>query len=156
MKAKGVDLTKLDFVVMSHRHTDHMSGLNYLLTINPKVKIYAPKENFGVFGFSLPGSFYRQDESLPAEIRYYDGEPPQTMRFGTPGRGAVSTWSKRRPRCARVHLISLGATGTQELRELSLAVDTPDGVVLVVGCAHPGIQKIVEAATTRAETSACT
>ena len=30
---------------------------------------------------------------------------------------------------------------------MSLAVNTADGVVLVVGCAHPGIEKIVEAAT---------
>jgi 7,8-dihydropterin-6-yl-methyl-4-(beta-D-ribofuranosyl)aminobenzene 5'-phosphate synthase len=34
------------------------------------------------------------------------------------------------------------------LKELSLAVNTADGVVLVVGCAHPGIEKIVEAAKT--------
>jgi 7,8-dihydropterin-6-yl-methyl-4-(beta-D-ribofuranosyl)aminobenzene 5'-phosphate synthase len=30
---------------------------------------------------------------------------------------------------------------------LSLAVNTSDGIVLVVGCSHPGIEKIVEAAT---------
>jgi 7,8-dihydropterin-6-yl-methyl-4-(beta-D-ribofuranosyl)aminobenzene 5'-phosphate synthase len=54
-KAKGADLSKLDFVVMSHRHGDHMGGLDYLLSVNPKVKVYAPKENFGVYGFSLPG-----------------------------------------------------------------------------------------------------
>ena len=42
-KAKGVDLTNLDFVVMSHRHGDHMGGLTYLLKVNPTVKIYAPK-----------------------------------------------------------------------------------------------------------------
>ena len=35
-----------------------------------------------------------------------------------------------------------------ELKELSLAINTPDGVVLVVGCSHPGIDKIVEAAAT--------
>jgi metal-dependent hydrolase (beta-lactamase superfamily II) len=29
---------------MSHRHGDHMGGLAYLLKVNPKVKIYAPKE----------------------------------------------------------------------------------------------------------------
>jgi len=40
------------------------------------------------------------------------------------------------------------APGTRELKELSLAINTPDGLVLVVGCSHPGIDKIVEAATT--------
>jgi 7,8-dihydropterin-6-yl-methyl-4-(beta-D-ribofuranosyl)aminobenzene 5'-phosphate synthase len=30
--------------------------------------------------------------------------------------------------------------------EVSLAIDTPDGIVLVVGCSHPTIEKIVEAA----------
>jgi 7,8-dihydropterin-6-yl-methyl-4-(beta-D-ribofuranosyl)aminobenzene 5'-phosphate synthase len=35
--------------------------------------------------------------------------------------------------------------GTLELRELSLAINTPDGMVVVVGCSHPGIDKIVEA-----------
>jgi len=38
--------------------------------------------------------------------------------------------------------------GTLELRELSLAINTPDGMVIVVGCSHPGIEKIVEAAGT--------
>ncbi len=66
-KAKGVDLTKLDFVVMSHRHGDHMGGLTYLLKVNPTVKIYAPKEGFGVYGADLPSSFYRKDTSLPPE-----------------------------------------------------------------------------------------
>jgi metal-dependent hydrolase (beta-lactamase superfamily II) len=36
VKAKGVDLTRLDFVVLSHRHGDHMGGLTYLLSVNPK------------------------------------------------------------------------------------------------------------------------
>ena len=38
-KAKSIDLSKLDFVVMSHRHGDHMGGLAYLLKVNPSVKI---------------------------------------------------------------------------------------------------------------------
>jgi len=38
------------------------------------------------------------------------------------------------------------APGTKELKELSLAVNTSEGIVLVVGCAHPGIERIVEAA----------
>ena len=49
VKAKGVDLTRLDFVVLSHRRSDHVGGLSYLLSVNPKVEIYAPKEGFGIF-----------------------------------------------------------------------------------------------------------
>src|SRR5215475_8337844 len=82
VKAKGVDLTKLDFVVLSHRHSDHMAGLSYVLSVNPTVKIYAPKEGFGIFGSSLPSSFYRKDNSLPPEMRYYGGNPPEIMKFG--------------------------------------------------------------------------
>src|SRR4029077_19486787 len=88
VKAKGVDLKTLDFVVLSHRHSDHMAGLNYVLSVNRTVKIYAPKEGFGIYGSSLPSSFYRKDESLPPEMRYYGGAPPQVMKFGAAWRGA--------------------------------------------------------------------
>src|SRR3989440_3319106 len=88
VKAKNVDLTTLDFVVLSHRHSDHMAGLSYVLSVNPNVKIYAPKEGFGIYGSSLPSSFYRKDESLPPQMRYYDGKPPEVMKFGTAWQGA--------------------------------------------------------------------
>src|SRR6201984_3015143 len=87
-KAKQVDLKTLDFVVLSHRHSDHMAGLNYVLSVNPTVKIYAPKEGFGIYGSSLPSSFYRKDENLPREIRSSGGAPPQVMKFGAAWQGA--------------------------------------------------------------------
>ena len=144
--AKGVDLTKLDFVVLSHRHSDHVSGLSYVLSVNPRVKIYAPKEGFGIFGSDLPSKFYRKDDSLPAEMRYYDGAPPEIMKFGTLFPGAniqlIDKTTEVTPGITLIALIS-DAPGTKELKELSLAIDTPDGVVLVVGCSHPGIEAIV-------------
>jgi 7,8-dihydropterin-6-yl-methyl-4-(beta-D-ribofuranosyl)aminobenzene 5'-phosphate synthase len=149
-KAKGVDLTKLDFVVMSHRHGDHMGGLTYLLKVNPTVKIYAPKEGFGVYGADLPSSFYRKDASLAQEERYYDGTPPEVMRFGSAWPGAnFQLVDKNIEIAPDIHLIALVSDkpGTLELRELSLAINTPDGMVIVVGCSHPGIDKIVESAT---------
>ena len=149
-KAKGVDLTKLDFVVMSHRHGDHMGGLTYLLKVNPTVKIYAPKEGFGVYGADLPSSFYRKDASLPQEQRYYGGTPPEVMRFGSAWPGAnFQLVDKNIEIAPDIHLIALVSDkpGTLELRELSLAINTPDGMVIVVGCSHPGIDKIVESAT---------
>src|SRR5579859_3750182 len=150
-KSKGIDLTKLDFVVMSHRHGDHMGGLTYLLKVNPTVKIYAPKEGFGVYGADLPSSFYRKDASLPQEQRYYDGTPPEVMRFGSAWPGAnFQLVDKNIEIAPDIHLLALVSDkpGTLELRELSLAMNTPDGMVIVAGCSHPGINKIVEGAST--------
>lgn len=150
-KAKGADLSKLDFVVMSHRHGDHMGGLSYLLKVNPTVKIFAPKESFGVYGADLPSSFYRKDPSLPPDQRYYNGSPPEVMRFGSAWPGANFELVDKNTEIARdIHLISLVSDkpGTLELRELSLAINTPEGMAIVVGCSHPGIDKIVAAAAT--------
>ncbi len=150
-KAKGIDLAKPDFVVMSHRHGDHMGGLAYVLRVNPTVKIYAPKEGFGVYGADLPSTFYRKDASLPAEQRYYNGAPPEVMRFGSAWPGAnFQLIDKNTEIAPGIHLIALVSDkpGTLELRELSLAIDTPEGMVIVVGCSHPGTDKIVETATT--------
>src|SRR6516225_12485363 len=60
VKALGVDLRNIDFVVISHRHADHTSGISYLLKLNPTVKIYTPDEAFGLFARGVPNSFYRK------------------------------------------------------------------------------------------------
>jgi 7,8-dihydropterin-6-yl-methyl-4-(beta-D-ribofuranosyl)aminobenzene 5'-phosphate synthase len=151
VEAKGIDLRQLDFAVVSHRHGDHTSGLNHLLKVNPGVKIYAPQENFGVFGAALPGSFYKRNESLPSEMRYFDGRPPETLRFGSPWPEGNFNWvAKTTEIMPGFHLILLNGTwgADLEVKEISLAIDTPDGIVLIVGCSHPTIEKIVEAAKT--------
>jgi 7,8-dihydropterin-6-yl-methyl-4-(beta-D-ribofuranosyl)aminobenzene 5'-phosphate synthase len=147
VKARGIDLTKLDFVVLSHRHGDHVSGVSYLLRANPKVRIYAPKDGLGgIFGSDITSKFYRKDEALPAEKRYYGGTPPEIMKLGTVFPGAniqlIDKTTEVMPGITLIALIS-DAPGTRELKELSLAIDTPEGIVLVVGCAHPGIEAIV-------------
>ena len=148
-RALGADLSRLDMVVMSHRHGDHMGGMAHLLSVNPKVTVYAPKEGFGVYGGDLPGSFYRRNEALPSQRRYYDGKPPAVKRIGAAWPGAnIHLIDKTTELAPGVHVISLVSDkpGTLELRELSLALSTPQGLVLVVGCSHPGIDRILEAA----------
>jgi 7,8-dihydropterin-6-yl-methyl-4-(beta-D-ribofuranosyl)aminobenzene 5'-phosphate synthase len=149
VRALGVDLRRLDFVVISHRHGDHTSGMSYLLRVNPHVKIYAPKEGFGVFGAALPSTFYRRDSSLADSLRYFNGSPPEVMTFGTPWPQANIQWidslTEVAPGVTIISTVSQNP-GTLELRELSLAVRGPEGLVLLVGCSHPGIENIVEAA----------
>jgi 7,8-dihydropterin-6-yl-methyl-4-(beta-D-ribofuranosyl)aminobenzene 5'-phosphate synthase len=149
VRSLGVDLSRLDFVVISHRHGDHTSGLRHLLRVNPKVRIYAPREGFGVFGSSLPSTFYRRMPDLPDSMRYFQGDPPEQMSFGTPWPDAEIRWIDSLTQVAPgVTLISTVSQtpGTLELRELSLAVRSEDGLVLLVGCSHPGIETILQAA----------
>src|SRR4051794_28444171 len=85
---------------MSHRRGDHMGCMAHLLSVNPKVKIYAPKEGFGAYGGDLPSTFYRKDASLPPEQRYYDGAAARddALRHGRAGR--TSSLSTGPPRFA--------------------------------------------------------
>jgi len=150
VKALGADLSKLDFVVISHRHADHTSGLNYLLSVNPTVKIYTPDEPFGLFGKGVPNTFYRKEQSLAANMRYFDGNPPQALSAGTPWPQAnfvpVSTTMEAAPGIYLVPTVSQ-TPGTLELRELSLAIRGPEGLIVVDGCSHAGVEKILEAVT---------
>jgi 7,8-dihydropterin-6-yl-methyl-4-(beta-D-ribofuranosyl)aminobenzene 5'-phosphate synthase len=55
---------------------------------------------------------------------------------------SCATTSQLVPGITLIALVS-DAPGTKELKELSLAINTADGIVLVVACSHPGIESIV-------------
>lgn len=151
-KALGADLTKLDFVVISHRHTDHTNGLAYILRVNPGVPVYVPADGFNGFGgVEIPAFFFRPVDDLPTEMRYFDGNYPTGMQAGklyemgnvvlvgkltevTPGIFLVPTVSQKK--------------GSLELPELTLAIKRPNGLLLVDGCSHSGIETILETAST--------
>ena len=150
IRALDVDLRRLDFVVVSHRHGDHTSGLGYVLRVNPTVRIYAPREGFGVFGNATPYGFLRPDSTLPAEERYFNGRLPPTLVSGSPWPGAnfilIDSTTRIAPGISVISTVS-DRPGTLELRELSLVLETPAGTVVLVGCSHPGIERIMEAAS---------
>jgi len=150
VKALGVDLRNIDFAVISHRHADHTSGIPYLLAVNPRVKIYVPDELWGLFAHGPKNDFYRKDPSLPSEMRYYGGHPPENLEGGTPWPGAnfipVSQKTEVAPGIFILPDVST-TPGTLELRELSLALKSPEGIILIAGCSHPGVEHILQEAT---------
>jgi len=150
VKRLRADLTRLDAVVISHRHGDHTSGLNYLLEVNPGVKIYAPAE--GAFFKSLiPRAFLTRYDTLPADMQYYRGKEPTRFVSGTPWEKAnfevIAKTTEIFPGFFIITTQSQKA-GTMEMNEISLAFRTPQGLVVVVGCSHPGVEKILENAAT--------
>lgn len=151
VKALGIDLSKLDFVVISHRHTDHTTGLKYLLSINPNVPVYAPMEPFGIFGGAVPPTLIKPVASLPDRMRYYDGKYPEKIPTGYSWNGGnfvlVDKLTEIFPGIFLTFTVSK-TSGTLELRELSLVLRGPDGLSVIVGCSHPGIEEILQATST--------
>ena len=150
VKALGVDLTKLDFVVISHRHTDHTTGLKYVLSVNPNVTVYVPADlGNGFGGAPFPKTFFRPDESLPSEMRYFGGTEPEQLTWGklydTGNFVLVNQLTEVSPGIFLVRTVSQ-KKGTLELPELTLAIKRPNGLLLVDGCSHAGIEAILEAA----------
>jgi 7,8-dihydropterin-6-yl-methyl-4-(beta-D-ribofuranosyl)aminobenzene 5'-phosphate synthase len=155
VKTLNIDLTKLDFVVLSHRHGDHTSGLAYVLEQNPRVKIYAPAEG-GSFGNPIAGSsplgklISRNPPGTAEDLRYFSGKYAEKYPVDPPWPKADITLIDKSlevlPGFFLFKTVSENK-GTLELNELSMAIKTPKGLAVVVGCSHPGIEKILTAAT---------
>jgi 7,8-dihydropterin-6-yl-methyl-4-(beta-D-ribofuranosyl)aminobenzene 5'-phosphate synthase len=145
VRALRVDLRRLDFVVISHRHGDHTAGLKVLRRQNPRVPIYAPHDEH--FGGPTPAAFFRPDPSLPKQMRYFDGTPPKVVPHGSAWGDIEFTQVQSTMQLAPgVRLIAAvsEAPGMRDLRELALTIDTPAGQVVLVGCSHPGLRTVLE------------
>ncbi len=171
----GVDLTKVDIVVVSHGHFDHLNGLDYLLKINPKVKIYFPYDVF--WGAPVPFDATGQEpavrDSLPQHMQYFGGgntkfsinqsgrfwganiEFVKTNKEILPGLCLIATSSEYMGYFSCYPNKSFVEGQFEEhdhqcknngLPELSLSMKTDKGQVLIVGCSHTGVEKITRQA----------
>ena len=149
VKELGIDLSQLDAVVISHRHGDHTSGLSYLLKVNPGVRIYTPVEA-AYFKGALPIELLARYPGLPQNLKYFGGKPPERWLTGSPWEQAnFEAVTKTTEIFPGFYVLTTKSQkpGTLEMNELSLAVKTPKGLAVVVGCSHPGVENILAAAT---------
>ena len=173
--AKKIDATKIDIVIISHAHHDHVNGIDYLLKVNPRVKIYFPFDQFwgATSQFDAKGSEPSVKDSLPQELRYFDGKgdvfpvPQSGGRFWNaniehlkqskeilPGVRLVVTsahfmgYFSRYPQNSQAKQTNDDCSGIKftGLTELSLAVATDKGEALFVGCSHSGVDTIARQA----------
>src|SRR5262249_51124676 len=73
VKALGVDLTKVDIAIPSHRHFDHISGFDYMLKVKPPVKAYLPAD----YALGAPIPFKVSHDSKESLA----GVPPEQLYF---------------------------------------------------------------------------
>ena len=142
----GIDLERLDAVVISHRHGDHTSGLTYVFEVHSRVPTYAPAEG-AFFAGPIPPGFLAREPGLPEELRYYGGAEPERFVAGTPWGDKASFVVVTQPTEIFPGFFVLTTRsekpGTVDMNELSLAIRTPQGLAVVVGCSHPGVEKIL-------------
>jgi 7,8-dihydropterin-6-yl-methyl-4-(beta-D-ribofuranosyl)aminobenzene 5'-phosphate synthase len=163
-KALGVDLKQVDFAVLSHSHGDHGSGFDYAFKVNPALKLYVPEDSmFGAGqGLRLPVVPREIVDALPPEQRYFRGEErtasgPWGSRYWkarteavganreiAPGVFLIATRSPLMGNFSRAH--AGDPPVLTQLPELSLALVTSQGIVLVTGCSHSGIEAILRQA----------
>ncbi len=165
LRALGVKPQEIDVAIASHAHPDHISGFDYLLKVNPRVKLYLPSD-FALgapLEIPLAGPEPQVGQSLPEEQRYLGGKHQGTFTLTSSGRflGANVEWvNKTRQVEEGITLVLTRAElmGTFSryppheqqpqmvgMPELSLSLRTKEGEVVLVGCSHSGLEPILRA-----------
>jgi len=115
--ALKADLGRVDLAVLSHFHGDHAGGFDAVLRKRPGLTFYVPDDKSGP-----AARLSEQWQKAGAKLIPVSGP----LR---PGQG----------------LVLPGTTG-DAIREQLLVIDTSRGLVIIAGCAHPGIVGMIEKA----------
>jgi 7,8-dihydropterin-6-yl-methyl-4-(beta-D-ribofuranosyl)aminobenzene 5'-phosphate synthase len=166
VKALKIDLRKIDIAIISHGHYDHVGGFDYLLSVNPKVKIYAPND---FHSLGAPTKFpFRETEpdvakSLPKDEQYFRGEKVVEGMVTVPtGR----FWKSNVEYLTQAKEVLPGVTiipTTSQLMgtfikyppfdqnpqfigmpELTTSFATEKGEIIISGCSHSTIETIIQ------------
>ena len=115
MNALGINTGDLDAIVLSHNHWDHIGGLPTVLAEVDDVEVIVPDS----FSKNL-----KQEISRNHKIRVV--KEPQQLFENIYSTGEI-----------------MGKYQESLIGEQSIAVKTSKGVVIVAGCAHPGVEEII-------------
>ena len=117
IKKMGINIHNIKNIVISHEHWDHINGLWHLLTVNPGTIVY------------ICPSFIQKFKDL---VRSYK----------------VSCHEIQKLTKIYEDIYVTGEIGGEYhgkyMPEQALIIKTQNGLVVITGCAHPGIIKILE------------
>jgi 7,8-dihydropterin-6-yl-methyl-4-(beta-D-ribofuranosyl)aminobenzene 5'-phosphate synthase len=154
-EALGIDLTAVDFAVLSHHHFDHGGGLERFLEINRTAKVYLRRGDLAGRYFKALGFIKRQIgidlallDRFGDRFEFVEGSPEVA-----PGVVLITEIGSThaRPRGNRHLFVEREGSLVPDPfdHELVMVVREEDGMVVFSGCSHSGILNMVEAATDR-------
>lgn len=114
MKKLGINPEKIDILLLSHIHGDHVGGSERFLERNEKISVYLPK--------SFPRGF--SQKLIRSGIKIVEVHDASRICDG---------------------VYTTGELG-EAIREQALIVHTTQGIIVITGCAHPGIVGILKRA----------
>lgn len=147
----NIDLNELDYVIISHSHYDHSGGLRKLV-----------EEYKNDFKLILGDGFFNEKHSLSEDIYRYLGSPfkeeflkeknidteyVSDIKYLTEDIIVITDF-ERNPDYENINETMFLKNGDKFVLddfkdEVALAIDTPNGLVVMVGCSHPGIVNIL-------------
>ena len=149
--AMGVDLKSINFLVMSHGHYDHSGGMQAFLRFRSAIPVYARPDFFSLHYANSPEKRYI---GVPFRIEELESLGAQFIFTRKPKQIAPNIWISgeipRNTEFERVdnHLICLKDNAEfvpdPLYDDMSLYLSTPEGLVIISGCAHAGLVNTIK------------
>ena len=113
----GIDISKIEKVVISHNHWDHTGGVQSLLKVKNDIEIYACCDFIEEFKEKLP-------QATLKEVKGF-----QEISKGIYTTGCMTVSYKG-----------------ENIYEQAIMCKTAKGLTVICGCAHPGVVEIIQKA----------
>jgi 7,8-dihydropterin-6-yl-methyl-4-(beta-D-ribofuranosyl)aminobenzene 5'-phosphate synthase len=146
----GVDLSHLDALALSHGHLDHTGGLDAVLALNQDVPIYMHQHNLSE-RFAKHGGPQMLDIGIPPKPAEALRRAPNKLFVAAPTEIVPGLWTTGPvPRVTPeegpggVGFLDRAETAPDTvLDDFSFWVETDEGLVVLLGCAHAGTVNIL-------------
>jgi 7,8-dihydropterin-6-yl-methyl-4-(beta-D-ribofuranosyl)aminobenzene 5'-phosphate synthase len=156
-KQLRIDLADLDYVVLSHGHYDHSGGFKALSEVSSGFELVVGKgffnEKYAAIngGYEFLGNNFTRDFLEERNIRY--SEQDTAIRELIPGVFVLGQFPRKHedeiinPRFQ----LKLGGEFVPDTfdDEVLVVIDTDNGLVVLLGCSHPGMRNLLDAAKER-------
>lgn len=151
-----IDLSDLEYVIISHGHYDHSGGLRVLTGIAKKFELivgdgfFNAKYGYKNNSYEFLGNNFNEEFLLENEIPYKYVK--KDINEILPGFYVITNF----PRTHKDEVINKrfklkkdgGFVDDPFNDEILVAIDTPEGLVILLGCSHPGMKNMLDSART--------